>query len=131
MSASRRAATTTTATTRTIGGKRYQGLLVKQGATDNYAEEANQTHAKNLKGKLFLIHGQMDDNVPPYNTQLVADALMKAGKDFDMLLLPHARHGFGADGPYIMRRRWDYFVQNLQNGVPPKEYQIGNPRVVP
>ena len=112
-------------------GERYQGLLVKQGATDNYAEEANQTHAKNLKGKLFLIHGQMDDNVPPYNTQLVADALMKAGKDFDMLLLPHARHGFGADGPYIMRRRWDYFVQHLQNGVPPKEYQIGKPRVVP
>ena len=112
-------------------GERYQGLLVKQGATDNYAEEANQTHAKNLKGKLFLIHGQMDDNVPPYNTQLVADALMKAGKDFDMLLLPHARHGFGQDGPYIMRRRWDYFVQNLLNGVPPKEYQIGKPRVVP
>lgn len=112
-------------------GERYQGLLVKQGATDNYAEEANQTHAKNLKGKLFLIHGQMDDNVPPYNTQLVADALMKAGKDFDMLLLPHARHGFGQDGPYIMRRRWDYFVQHLQNGIPPKEYQIGKPRVVP
>jgi hypothetical protein len=56
---------------------------------------------------------------------------MKAGKDFDMLLLPHARHGFGQDGPYIMRRRWDYFVQHLQNGVPPREYQIGKPRVVP
>ncbi len=112
-------------------GERYQGLLTKNGLSDNYAEEANQTHAKNLKGKLFLIHGQMDDNVPPYNTQLVADALMKAGKDFDMLLLPHARHGFGADGPYIMRRRWDYFVENLQGNIPPKEYQIGRPSVVP
>jgi dipeptidyl aminopeptidase/acylaminoacyl peptidase len=112
-------------------GERYQGLLVKEGASDNYAAEANQTHAKNLKGKLFLIHGMMDDNVPPYNTQLVADALMKAGKDFDMLMLPHARHGFGADSPYIMRRRWDYFVQHLQGNVPPKEYQIGRPRVVP
>ncbi len=111
-------------------GERYQGLLVKEGASDNYAAEANQTHAKNLKGKLFLIHGMMDDNVPPYNTQLVADALMKAGKDFDMIMLPHARHGFGADSPYIMRRRWDYFIQHLQGNIPPKEYQIGRPRAV-
>lgn len=111
-------------------GERYQGLLVKEGASDNYAAEANQTHAKNLKGKLFLIHGMMDDNVPPYNTQLVADALMKAGKDFDMLMLPHARHGFGADGPYIMRRRWDYFIQHLQGNIPPREYEIGRPRPV-
>jgi dipeptidyl-peptidase-4 len=112
-------------------GERYQGLLVKEGDSDNYAAEANQTHAAKLKGKLFLIHGMMDNNVPPYNTTLVADALMKAGKDFDMLMLPQARHGFGADGPYIMRRRWDYFVTHLRGDVPPKEYQIGRPRVVP
>lgn len=112
-------------------GERYQGLLEKRGNTDNYAAEANQTHAANLQGKLFLIHGMMDDNVPPYNTTLVADALMKAGKDFDLLMLPQARHGFGADGPYIMRRRWDYFVQHLRGDVPPKEYRIGQPRVVP
>lgn len=112
-------------------GERYQGLLTRAGGSDNYAAEANQTYARNLKGKLFLIHGMMDDNVPPYNTQLVADALMKAGKDFDLLMLPHARHGFGADGPYIMRRRWDYFVQHLQGNIPPKEYQIGRPRAVP
>ncbi len=109
-------------------GERYQGLLVKNGDTDNYAAEANQTYASNLTGKLFLIHGMMDDNVPPSNTLLVADALMKAGKDFDLLMLPNARHGFGADGPYIMRRRWDYFVQHLQGNIPPKEYQIGRPR---
>ena len=112
-------------------GERYQGLLVRDGASDNYAAEANQTHAAKLKGKLFLIHGLMDDNVPPYNTTLVADALMKAGKDFDMLMLPQARHGFGADSPYIMRRRWDYFIVNLQGNEPPKEYRIGQPRVVP
>jgi dipeptidyl aminopeptidase/acylaminoacyl peptidase len=112
-------------------GERYQGLLVKQGNSDNYAAEANQTHAANLRGKLFLIHGMMDDNVPPYNTTLVADALMKAGKDFDMLMLPQARHGFGADSPYIMRRRWDYFVQHLRKDIPPKEYKIGQPRVQP
>jgi dipeptidyl aminopeptidase/acylaminoacyl peptidase len=112
-------------------GERYQGQLVRSGATDNYAEEANQTHAKNLKGKLFLVHGAMDDNVPPYNTSLVADALVKAGKDFDLLMLPHARHGFGADGLYMMRRRWDYFVKNLLGAEPPKEYRIGQPKLVP
>ncbi len=112
-------------------GERYQGLLVREGNGDNYADEANQTHAAKLKGRLFLIHGMMDDNVPPTNTTLVADALMKAGKDFDMLMLPQARHGFGADSPYIMRRRWDYFVVNLQGNVPPKEYRIGQPRVIP
>ncbi len=109
-------------------GERYQGLLVRTGDTDNYAAEANQTHAAKLQGKLFLIHGMMDDNVPPYNTLLVADALMKANKDFDMLMLPHARHGFGADGAYIMRRRWDYFVQHLQGNIPPVAYQMGQLR---
>ena len=112
-------------------GERYQGLLVKSGDTDNYDEEANQTHAKNLKGKLFLVHGAMDDNVPPQNTQLVADALIKAGKDFDLLMLPHARHGYGADNNYVMRRRWDYFVKNLLGAEPPKEYQIGKPVTSP
>jgi dipeptidyl aminopeptidase/acylaminoacyl peptidase len=109
-------------------GERYQGLLVRSGDSDNYAEQANQTHAGKLKGKLFLIHGMMDDNVPPYNTLLVVDALMKANKDFDLIMLPQARHGFGADGAYIMRRRWDYFVQHLQGNVPPKEYQMGRQR---
>jgi dipeptidyl aminopeptidase/acylaminoacyl peptidase len=112
-------------------GERYQGLLVRNGENDNYSDEANQTHARNLKGKLFLAHGSMDDNVPPYNTQLVVDALVKAGKDFDLLMLPQARHGFGQDTFYMMRRRWDYFVKNLQGNEPPREYQIGRPRPVP
>jgi dipeptidyl-peptidase-4 len=112
-------------------GERYQGLLVRTDGTDNYAAEANQSHAARLKGKLFLVHGEMDDNVPPYNTQLVVDALVKAGKDFDLLMLPHARHGYGIDSPYVMRRRWDYFVRNLQGAEPPKEYQIGRPAIVP
>jgi dipeptidyl-peptidase-4 len=106
-------------------GERYQGLLVRSGNSDNYAAEANQTHAANLRGKLFLIHGMMDDNVPPSNTLLVADALMKANKDFDLLMLPNARHGFGQDGAYIMRRRWDYFVTHLQGNIPPREYRMG------
>ncbi|MGZ8471659.1 MAG: prolyl oligopeptidase family serine peptidase, partial [Gemmatirosa sp.] len=112
-------------------GERYQGLLAKNGNGDNYADEANQTHAAKLPGKLFLIHGEMDDNVPPYNTQLVVDALVKAGKDFDLLMLPHARHGYGADNSYVMRRRWDYFVRHLQGAEPPKEYPLGAPPIVP
>jgi len=106
-------------------GERYQGLLTRTGSTDNYADEANQTHAAKLQGKLFLIHGMMDDNVPPSNTLLVAEALMRANKDFDLLMLPSARHGFGVDGAYIMRRRWDYFVQHLQGNIPPREYKMG------
>jgi len=112
-------------------GERYQGLLVRNGPSDNYAEEANQTHAAKLKGKLLLAHGGMDDNVPPYNTTLVADALVNANKDFDLLIFPNARHGYGQDNLYMMRRRWDYFVKNLLGAEPPREYQIGRPRVVP
>jgi dipeptidyl aminopeptidase/acylaminoacyl peptidase len=106
-------------------GERYHGLLTKSGATDNYEKEANQTLAKNLKGKLMLAHGTMDDNVPPDNTWLVVDALIKAGKDFDLVMIPNAAHGFGAASNYMMRRRWDYFVQHLLGATPPKEYQIG------
>jgi dipeptidyl aminopeptidase/acylaminoacyl peptidase len=108
-------------------GERYQGLLVPGNGGDNYADEANQTHAANLKGKLLLAHGAMDDNVPPYNTLLVVDALIQAGKDFDLLMFPQARHGYGAHNNYMMRRRWDYFVRHLLGAEPPPEYRIGRP----
>ncbi len=101
-------------------GERYIGLLVG----DNYEKQANQLYAKNLTGKLLLAHGGMDDNVPPYNTYLVVDALIKANKNFDLLIFPNARHGYGADSSYMMRRRWDYFVKHLHGAEPPKEYKI-------
>ncbi|MFN3311640.1 MAG: DPP IV N-terminal domain-containing protein, partial [Thermomonas sp.] len=106
-------------------GERYQGLLeTKPDGTTNYTGQDNAPLAKNLKGKLFLLHGMMDDNVPPQSTLLVVDALIKANKDFDLLLLPHARHGYGADSYYVMRRRWDYFVKNLLGAEPPKEFEL-------
>jgi dipeptidyl aminopeptidase/acylaminoacyl peptidase len=106
-------------------GERYIGLLTKDDkGISNYEQQANQTLAKNLKGKLLITHGGMDDNAPPYNSYLVADALIKANKDFDFLLLPNAHHGYGKDNYYIMRRRWDYFVQHLLQATPPKEYVI-------
>ncbi len=106
-------------------GERYQGLLTKSGPSDNYAEEANQTHAANLKGKLLLAHGGLDGNVPPYNTYMVMDALHRANKDYDLIIFPNAGHGFGAFSRYMMRRRWDYFVRHLLGAEPPREYEIG------
>ena len=89
-----------------------------------YDDAANETHAKNLKGHLLLAHGTIDNNVPPYNTLLVVDALIKANKDFDLLMLPNQRHGYGDASNYMMRRRWDYFVKYLLNLEPPKGFQI-------
>jgi dipeptidyl-peptidase-4 len=109
-------------------GERYQGLLARTpDGSDSYAPEANQLLAKNLKGKLLLAHGTMDDNVPPYNTLLVVNELIKANKDFDLILLPNRAHGFGNE-PYMVRRRWDYFVKNLLGAEPPHEFQIGAAR---
>ncbi len=106
-------------------GERYQGLLVRSGdSSDNYAAEANQTMAKNLKGHLMLVHGSMDDNVPPYNTHLVAQALIAANKSFDELIIPNVHHGYGAASNYMMRRRWDYFVRYLLGAQPPDNYEI-------
>ncbi len=106
--------------------EKWQGLLVKNAdGTTNYDNQANQLQAKNLKGKLLLAHGMMDANVPPYNTLIVVDELIKANKDFDLLMLPQAGHGFGAAGPYMMRRRWDYFVKHLIGAEPPKEHVMG------
>ncbi|HEU4632171.1 MAG TPA: S9 family peptidase, partial [Gemmatimonadaceae bacterium] len=113
-------------------GERYQGLLATAKDSAGYAEAANQLHAEKLRGKLLLAHGTADDNVPPYNTLLVVDALIDAGKDFDLLMIPNARHGYGQASAYMMRRRWDYFVRNLLGAEPPKEYRIGErPPVVP
>jgi dipeptidyl-peptidase 4 len=107
-------------------GERYEGLLVKHAdGSDSYAEEATPTYAKNLKGKLLLAHGTMDDNVPPNNTLLVVEALIKANKDFDLLMLPNQAHGYGSMSYYMMRRRWDYFLKNLAGVEPPKEFLLG------
>ncbi len=107
--------------------ERYVGLLKKNAdGTSNYDDQANQNLAKNLKGHLLLAHGTMDTNVPPYNTLLVVDALIKANKDFDLLLLPNRNHGFGNE-PYMVRRRWDYFVRYLLGAEPPAGYELKTP----
>ena len=101
-------------------GERYDGLV----ANSDYDAQANQNLAKNLKGKLMLAHGLMDDNVPPSNTLLVIDALEKANKDYDLVVFPNSPHGYGPFGSYMMRRRWDYFVRNLAGSAPPHEFLL-------
>ncbi len=104
-------------------GERYNGLV----ENSNYEAQANQNYAKNLKGKLMLATGMMDNNVPPYNTLLVVEALEKANKSFDLVVFPNAAHGYGQYSSYMMRRRWDYFVKNLLGAEPPVDYQLRNP----
>lgn len=106
-------------------GERYIGLLTNNAdGTSNYEAQANQNYAKNLKGKLMLAHGLMDDNVPPYNTMLVVEALEKANKDYDLVVFPNSAHGYGSYSPYMTRRRWDYFVRYLLGAETPKEYVL-------
>ncbi len=106
-------------------GERYIGLMkTDDKGVSNYENQATQNFAKNLKGKLLLAHGGMDNNVPPYNTYLVIDALIKANKDYDFILIPNARHGYGAASYYMMRRRWDYFVKHLLGAEPPTNYEL-------
>jgi len=106
-------------------GEKWQGLLEEypDGST-NYDNQANQLQVENLKGKLLLAHGTMDSNVPPSSTMLVVDALIAANKNFDLVMFPNRRHGFGNES-YMLRRRWDYFVQHLLGAEPPEEYEFG------
>jgi dipeptidyl aminopeptidase/acylaminoacyl peptidase len=73
----------------------------------------NAELAANLKGRLLLVHGEIDNNVHPANTMRLVDALIKANKRFDMLILPGKRHGFGDYQPYFTRRMWEFFAEHL------------------
>lgn len=107
--------------------EKYQGLLARDTLrrTDNFESSANKTMVKNLKGKLMLMHGDMDDNVHPAMTVQVIDELIKANKAFDMIWAPNRNHGLNE--PYFIRRRWDYFVEHLLGAVPPDNYEIRQP----
>jgi dipeptidyl aminopeptidase/acylaminoacyl peptidase len=116
-------------------GERYIGL--PHG--DNYRDQSNFHLAGDLRGKLLLAYGGLDDNVPPALTLQLIDALIQANKDFDLLVLPHCDHSFvdfreGREqyelgpglrtDPYFVRRRWDYFVRHLLGAEPPREFAI-------
>jgi dipeptidyl aminopeptidase/acylaminoacyl peptidase len=84
----------------------------------HYAEQSNVTHADKLTGKLLLTVGENDTNVDPASTMQVVNALIKADKDFDLVVFPGANHGIG-ESPYGRRRRMDFFVRHLL-GVEPR-----------
>ena len=84
----------------------------------HYAANSNVTLAPGLKGKLLLIVGEMDTNVDPASTMQVVNALIRADKDFELLVIPGSNHG-AAESPYGRRRRADFFVRNLL-GVEPR-----------
>ena len=84
----------------------------------HYAEQSNVTQAHRLQGKLLLTVGELDRNVDPASTLQVVNALVKADKDFDLLIVPGAGHGVG-ESPYGRRRRMDFFVRHLL-GVEPR-----------
>jgi dipeptidyl aminopeptidase/acylaminoacyl peptidase len=88
-------------------------ISTKGDTTFNYMIDKNPDLAKNLKGKLLLIHGEIDNNVHPANTIRVVNALIKANKRFDMLILPTQRHGFGDMNEYWFWRTADYFSKYL------------------
>ena len=82
-----------------------------------YADNSNVTHAGKLSGKLLLTVGELDHNVDPASTMQVVNALIKADKDFELLIIPGADHGAG-ERPYAARRRMDFFVRNLLGTEP-------------
>ncbi|MCZ2343916.1 MAG: S9 family peptidase [Bacteroidales bacterium] len=83
----------------------------------HYAAQSNVTNAHKLRGKLLLVVGELDTNVDPASTLQVADALIRADRDFDFLLIPGAGHG-AAESAYGRRRRADFFVRHLLGREP-------------
>jgi uncharacterized protein (DUF885 family)/dienelactone hydrolase len=81
-----------------------------------YSASSNIDNAHRLQGKMLLIVGEMDTNVPPESTMRLVDALIKAGKDFELLVVPGANHGMG--GTYGQRRMHDFFVRHLLGAEP-------------
>ncbi|MDO5977494.1 S9 family peptidase [Flavivirga spongiicola] len=100
----------------------YQGWPVDE----SYQEVSNITNAKNLKGKLLLVHGGLDDNVNPSATFKFAEALINADKEFDLLILPSQRHGYvGKHRNYFIKKRWNYFVEHLLGVKPIWNFSLG------
>lgn len=90
---------------------------------ESYARASGVDNAWRVRGQLLLIVGEQDENVDPASTYQVVDALIRAGKDFDLLTVPGAGHGVGrSQGPidYVQRRKFDFFVRHLLQGKTPR-----------
>lgn len=103
------------------------GLGVKpdhRAVPHNYHALDNNLLAGNLRGKLMLVYGDMDENAFPAITLQFCDALNRANRSYDLLYLPNRMHALTAE-PYLVRRMWDYFVEYLMGEEPPLNYAIG------
>ena len=107
-------------------GEKYQGKV----SDEIYRDQATRNYVSELKGKLLLIHGDMDDNVYVYHTLRLAHELIQNNKDFDMLIIPEIEHS-PVDSEtslkswkYFWRKRWDYFVQHLLDEIPPSNFEL-------
>lgn len=101
-------------------GEKFYGLVDEF----DYEKAANVSVAHQLKGKLLLMHGELDDNALYHHTIRLAKALIEANKDFDLLVMPNADHFMMVNRAYFIRRRYDYFVEHLMGETPPKEFQL-------
>jgi dipeptidyl aminopeptidase/acylaminoacyl peptidase len=93
----------------TIYTERY--MLTPAENPEGYAKTSCVAGAKNLSGKLLIVHGMMDDNVHMQNSVQFADALQKANKDFEMMFYPQARHGIG--GPHYLKLQLDFIRRTM------------------
>ncbi|HEY5759208.1 MAG TPA: DPP IV N-terminal domain-containing protein [Steroidobacter sp.] len=104
------------------GHNRWYGR--PQEYPDSYEHQSNMELAGNLKGKLLLAHGEIDDDVHIGLTMQLADALIKQNKDFDLFIHPTRDHkNLWQDG-YMIRKSWDYFVQHLLHATPPTGVKV-------
>jgi dipeptidyl-peptidase-4 len=93
--------------------ERFFGIPTQPGSPDDfYATISNTRLANRLEGKLLLVYGEIDENVPFLNMITFLDALIKADEDFDLVVLPNAPHGTMGH-PYAVRRQLDYLVRHL------------------
>lgn len=107
--------------------EQHHGITEKMEAGDTtfvYSIETNPEIASNLKGHLMLVHGDIDNNVHPANTIRVVNALIRANKRFDMLILPGQRHGFGDMNEYFFWRMADYYCEWLMGSSKRDEVNI-------
>ena len=84
----------------------------------HYADNSNVTHAKNLRGRLMLVVGDVDENVDPSSTFQVVNALIKADKEFELLVVPGGDHGIGEFSAYARARRASFFMDALGGPEP-------------
>ncbi|WP_176480225.1 MULTISPECIES: DPP IV N-terminal domain-containing protein [Mesorhizobium] len=91
---------------------------------ESYQPQLNYPLAAQIEGRLLLVAGDADDDCHPLHTILMAGALAKANRKFDMLILPDLNHSTTATNGYVTKRRWDYFVQHLLGAEPPPDVRV-------